>query len=448
METPFFKHTRQRGAAFKILFSAALFIASNMIATKYVASHFGFSDSLNPFIWFLWMQDHIGEDPLFFGKTFLLWIGGNGLIMFFLLTLAGIGRKTTGIKGIRGTAHVAGDKEIKKTGLINENPKGIYLGLRKRLYLTDESSSHVLGCAPTRGGKGVAWVLPALLSWPHSVVCLDVKGENFQISSGFRNSLRHKVMKFNPSSPENMTGFNPLSEIRLNSSSEVGDAQIISEMIMNPDGKGLDDHWKKAGFSFLAGAVVHLLNINEKASLSDLARMLSDPEKRFEDLLQEMKNGGGSFAASCASEMDEKADRERSSVLSSILSNLSLYRDPVIAKNTAKSDFKVSDLMNGDRPVSLYLVLNPKDKGRMTPLIRIVLTLIIKLSLKELKFAEGSPAPSYRHKMLLLLDEFPSLGHLPIFEESLAYFAGYGIKAFIIIQNLEQLYAHYTKKSR
>jgi type IV secretion system protein VirD4 len=46
---------------------------------------------------------------------------------------------------------------------------------------------------------------------------------------------------------------------------------------------------------------------------------------------------------------------------------------------------------------------------------------------------------AYRHRLLLLLDEFPSLGRLEFFETALAFIAGYGLKAFLIAQSLNQL---------
>ncbi len=450
MKTPFFSQGagKKTGIILKLFAGAILFLLINIATTKYILTALNLPDTFKPFQWVFRMRELWLEYPAFFGKVLLCWLAANVILIFFFLALAGIGRKTKGIKGLQGTAKLADLNEMKKSGLVNENPMGVYLGKYTggiwQYFITDESDGHVLGCAPTRSGKGVAWVIPTLLAYPGSVVCLDVKGENYQLTSGYRAQTEQKILCFDPSAKTTKTRFNPLEEIRLNTPFEIGDAQMISEMVMNPDGKGLDDHWKKSGFSFLSGAILFALKKDKKINLTGLAQMLADPEKEFKNLLDEMKKSGDSFIAECAMEMKNRSDREASSVLSSIMANLGLYRDPIVKKNIAESDFKVSDLMNSERPISLYLVINPKDKGRMTPLIRIVLTLIIKLSLKDLEFKDGEPKPAYKHKMLLLLDEFPSLGHLPVFEESLAYFAGYGIKALIIIQSLEQLHGAYT----
>ena len=126
-------------------------------------------------------------------------------------------------------------------------------------------------------------------------------------------------------------------------------------------------------------------------------------------------------------------------------SYLNLYVDPIISNNTAKSEFKISDLMHGEKPVSLYLVLKPNDKNRIMPLIRLIMNLLLRRLLEELEFENGKSVKNYKHRMLLMLDEFTSLSRLGIFQESLAFMGGYGIKAYIIIQDITQLYEAYGK---
>jgi type IV secretion system protein VirD4 len=101
--------------------------------------------------------------------------------------------------------------------------------------------------------------------------------------------------------------------------------------------------------------------------------------------------------------------------------------------------------MRSDKPVTLYIVTKPTDKQRLMPLIRLVLYQIIRLSADNLTFKDGLPAPDYKHRLLLMLDEFPSFGKLQIMQESLAFLAGYGVKAYLICQDINQLHAHYTK---
>jgi type IV secretion system protein VirD4 len=122
-----------------------------------------------------------------------------------------------------------------------------------------------------------------------------------------------------------------------------------------------------------------------------------------------------------------KPDKEAGSVLSTVVSNLALFRDPVVSKNTSRSSFRIRDLMHHDSPVSLYLIVSPTDQLRLTPLTRLVITQIIFTLANHREFADGRSVDGYKHRLLLLLDEFPSLGRLDLFEKALGFIGGYGL---------------------
>ncbi|MGH9893422.1 MAG: type IV secretory system conjugative DNA transfer family protein, partial [bacterium] len=138
-------------------------------------------------------------------------------------------------------------------------------------------------------------------------------------------------------------------------------------------------------------------------------------------------------------------ENERSSVISSAIKFLNLYRDPTVAANTAVSDFAVSDLVEAERPVSLYLTVPPSDIDRTRPLIRLVLNQIGRRLTESLASRSGELERGHRHRLLLMLDEFPTLGRLPFFENALSYLPGYGVKAYLIAQDLSQLYGAYGR---
>jgi len=140
--------------------------------------------------------------------------------------------------------------------------------------------------------------------------------------------------------------------------------------------------------------------------------------------------------ASAARELLNKSENERSGVLSTAMSFLGLYRDPTVAEVTSRCDWRIADLVDGARPVSLYLVIPPSDISRTKPLIRLVLNQIGRRLTEHLD-QPGSAAR--KHQLLLMLDEFPALGRLDFFETSLAFMAGYGIRAFLIAQSLNQI---------
>ena len=151
------------------------------------------------------------------------------------------------------------------------------------------------------------------------------------------------------------------------------------------------------------------------------------------------------LVASAARDQLNRPEEEAGSVLSTALSYLTIYRDPVVAANVSRSDFCIQDLMQSEEPVTLYIVTEPVDKQRLQPLVRVLVNMIVRLSATGLSFEGGMPKPNYRHRLLLMLDEFPSLGKLDILQESLAFLPGYGIKAYLIAQDINQLYAHYGR---
>ncbi len=340
-----------------------------------------------------------------------------------------------------------------------------------QLYLRHNGPEHLLCFMPTRSGKGVGLILPTLLAWEGSSLVLDIKGENWALTSGWRQSQGHFTLRFDPSDPSGLSAaFNPLEEIHLDEITAIPDVQNIAAMLIDPQGKGLEDHWAKAGFALLSGALLHCCIMvphkqKKPATLYDLACMLADETRKISELFDEMvstdhaailkemypnitEDSGKQahvFVASAGREMLNKAENEGSGVVSTVLTNLSLYRDPVVCLNTSRSDFHIADLMNLDNPVDLYLVLSPADIDRIKPLIRLMLDMIIRRVCKKMDFADGASKQGFKHRLLFMLDEFTSLGKLPVMEKAIAYIAGYGGKMYIIVQDTVQLDGVYGK---
>ncbi|MBH1660467.1 conjugal transfer protein TraG [Stenotrophomonas maltophilia] len=337
-----------------------------------------------------------------------------------------------------GSARWANAQDIRKAGLTQ--PAGVFLGQHDRQYLRHEGPEHVLTFAPTRSGKGVGLVVPTLLSWPASAVIHDIKGENWQITAGWRSRFSHCLL-FNPTDAKS-AAYNPLLEVR-RGAHEVRDVQNIADILVDPEG-ALEkrNHWEKTSHALLVGAILHVLYASEDKTLRGVANFLSDPASPFELTLHRMMttphlgDGPHPVVASAAREVLNKSDNERSGVLSTAMSFLGLYRDPTVAEVTSRCDWRIADLISAEHPVSLYLVVPPSDISRTKPLIRLILNQIGRRLTESL---DGSDGIARRHKLLLMLDEFPALGRLDFFETALAFMAGYGIRSFLIAQSLNQI---------
>lgn len=456
-----------------------LALGVSVAATQFIAWRFHYHPALGnpvfdhyywPWSWISWQIQYGQQGP----QTFSL------VNVFCLLALAAVGysyyvmararsRRQEKHEDVHGTAHFATEEEVRATGLLANADKsgGVYVGGWQDddgyvHYLKHDGPEHIAAIAPTRSGKGVGLVIPSLLSWKASAVIHDMKGELWAATAGYRREgLNNTVLKFDPAAPAGSCAFNPLEEIRLNTQFEVADVQNLVTIIVDPDGKGLNDHWAKTAHAFLIGVVLHLLYTAKRqgrpvTTLTDVAMALSDPERDIGMLYEEMRTNkhkenkesktlaAHPVVASAARDMLNKPDQERGSVLSTAMSFLSLYRDGIVSHNTRRSDFRIADLMHGKKPVSLYLVVRPSDKDRLKPLMRLMLNQIVRtLTGAEIDPANNKADDKEKHRLLLMLDEFPSFGKLEVFQEALAFIAGYGIKAYLIMQDIRQLEAAY-----
>lgn len=341
-----------------------------------------------------------------------------------------------------GSARWADASDIKTANLIND--RGVILGIADDRYLRHDGPEHVLLIAPTRSGKGVGLVLPTLLTWTSSAVVHDIKGENWNLTSGWRSQFS-RCVRFDPTDPSSAR-FNPLLEVR-KGANEVRDVQNIADILVDPEGaRERRDHWEKTAHALLTGTILHVLYAERDKTLERVATFLADPSRSILRTLKIMlsTNHLGTeeapmvhpVVASIARELLNKSENERSGVVSTAMSFLGLYRDPLIAANTARSDWRIGDLIGAKRPVSLYLVVPPSDTSRTKPLVRLILNQIARLLTETLPAADKTSPP---RQLLLMLDEFPALGRLDFFESSLAFMAGYGIRAVLVAQSLNQI---------
>ncbi|WOI73346.1 conjugal transfer protein TraG [Pseudomonas aeruginosa] len=365
--------------------------------------------------------------------------GGSGLVAVIVAIAMSVWRsRQARLVTTYGSARWANAQDIRKAGLTQ--PVGVFLGQYDRQYLRHEGPEHVLTFAPTRSGKGVGLVVPTLLSWPASVVVHDIKGENWTLTAGWRSRFSHCLL-FNPTDAKS-AAYNPLLEVR-RGAHEVRDVQNVADILVDPDG-ALErrNHWEKTSHALLVGAILHVLYAGEDKTLRGVANFLSDPACPFELTLHRMMttphlgDGPHPVVASAAREVLNKSDNERSGVLSTAMSFLGLYRDPTVAEVTSRCDWRIADLISAEHPVSLYLVVPPSDISRTKPLIRLILN---QLGRRLTESLDGSDGIQRRHKLLLMLDEFPALGRLDFFETALAFMAGYGIRSFLIAQSLNQI---------
>ena len=433
----------------QILVVFLLVLGSIWAATQWTAASLGYQPELGR-AWFMLLGYPVYPPPAFFWwwysfdayapyvfqrGSYIAVSGGFASIIVAIGMSVWRAREVTNAETY-GSARWATRAEIKTAGLLGE--QGVVLGKFTNNYLRHDGPEHVLCFAPTRSGKGVGLVVPTLLTWPGSAIVHDIKGENWTLTAGFRSGFS-RVLLFDPTNLQS-AAYNPLLEVR-RGIWEVRDVQNVADVLVDPEGSlEKRNHWEKTSHSLLVGAILHVLYAEPDKTLAGVAGFLSDPKRSIESTLAAMmmtahlgEVGVHPVVASAARELLNKSENERSGVLSTAMSFLGLYRDPVIAEVTRRSDWRISDLVGEKRPATLYLVVPPSDISRTKPLIRLILNQIGRRLTEELD------AGQERHRLLLMLDEFPALGRLDFFESALAFMAGYGLKAFLIAQSLNQI---------
>ncbi|KIZ48114.1 MULTISPECIES: conjugal transfer protein TraG [Rhodopseudomonas] len=425
-------------------------LTTTWTATQWTAWRLGFQPQLGqpwfelapgmpvyyPPAFFWWWYAFDAYAPSVFVEGAFIAASGGFITIAVAITLSILRAREAKSVETYGSARWASEQEMRGAGLLG--PHGVILGCHREHYLRHDGPEHVLCFAPTRSGKGVGLVVPTLLTWPGSTVVHDIKGENWTLTAGFRSRFG-RVLKFDPTDALS-AAYNPLLEVR-RGDKEVRDVQNIADILVDPEG-ALDrrNHWEKTSHSLLVGAILHVLYAEPDKTLAGVANFLSDPKRPVEATLRAMmstphlgESGVHPVVASAARELLNKSDNERSGVLSTAMSFLGLYRDPVVAKVTERCDWRIADLIVQRASLSLYLVVPPSDINRTKPLIRLILNQIGRRLTEELNTG------GRRHRLLLMLDEFPALGRLDFFESALAFMAGYGIKSFLIAQSLNQI---------
>lgn len=472
--------------------------ASNVVATQFVAWLFSYQRALgeplfrvgefalyHPWMWAVWILKHgsASHPNTRFGVLmgpFIICIGTVFSLGIVYWQNARRTRKLSeGTADLHGSARWARPEDMNEAGILGQT-EGVYIGgwydsaeeaLR---YLRHDGPEHILAFAPTRSGKGVSLVIPTLLGWNESAVIYDIKGENWEKTAGYRHTMGHLCLQFAPCDETGKTTrFNPLREIRVGTLRDVSDAQNMADILIKTmENRPNDTHWIDTAAIIVTGALLHLCYKahaeGREANLGDLASLFSVYGQTFKDTLKEMAaeehDPLGKYGWTLpdgrptrthpivlehVQKMQDKADKEFSSVVSTVNTAFAIYSDPLVRRNTAASDFTVNDLVNFEKPVSLYIVVPPSDRLRLAPLLRLTFTLIVNRLTQRMAFAgeddEGAQRHQVhnRHRLLMLIDEFPTLKKMELFADALSYMGGYGIKAYLIAQDVQQIIENY-----
>ena len=335
-----------------------------------------------------------------------------------------------------GDAHWATEKEVMEMGL--RKKQGLLLGNYKGKYLCEYSFQHVLLFAPTGSGKGVGFVIPNLLFWTDSVIVHDVKSENYELTSGYRyKEMKQKVFVWNPADQQGRTHcYNPLDWVSRDLGGLVDDIQKIAKF-MYPK----EDFWVNEARVIVTGVMLALFADDSKPrTLGEVLRTLKNDDVAY-NLAVMLDTLGGKMHPVAYMNIGaylQKPDKERGSVTSTATSALELFSNPFVDAATSKSHFNLGTFKKV--PTTVYCCIAPNNIERLKPVLSIFYNQCASI------FTNRMPDKKVdKYGVLMLLDEFPTLGKLEDIKTGIAFYRGYMVKLFLIVQDTQQLKSIYEE---
>jgi type IV secretion system protein VirD4 len=337
-------------------------------------------------------------------------------------------------ESVHGDARWATEEDIKKAKL--RVKKGMLLGKDRKGYLVADGYQHTLLFAPTGSGKGVGFVIPNLLYWENSVVVHDIKLENYELTSGWREKQGQEVFVWSPADPDGNTHcYNPIDWVSEKPGQMVDDVQKIASLIM-PE----KEFWNNEARSLFVGVVLYLLaDDNKVKSFGEVVRTMrsDDVVYNLAVVLDTLGDVIHPVAYMNIAAFLQKADKERSGVISTMNSNLELWSNPLIDTATASSDFNVLEFKK--KLTTVYVGLTPDNLKRLQPLMQVFYQQATEFLSRKL------PSDDEPYGVMFMMDEFPTLGKMEQFMTGIAYFRGYHVRLFLIIQDTQQLKGIYEE---
>lgn len=410
-----------------------------VLVISWIASYILFSwqgvDPLNSRPWSIYeplTADNV--DPRLKARASLTLFGV--LILALLLVALGPFYKP---KGQFGDARWASASDMRKAGLFAK--KGVILGRSRGKYVCSDVPTHSLLIGPTRAGKGTGVVIPNCLNWNGSLVVFDVKGENHEISSGFRKAAGQSVFFWSVMARDKLSHrYNPLDQISSDPAHRITDLQIMATLLIDVSER--DPMWGQEARALFTGAALYVLEHRETKTLGEVYRFLAAADnlkdlctrilETTSDISAEVSRALGSYA--------HKPDREAGSVRSTLLASLRLFENPVVDAATSASDFKISDLRR--KRMSIYVGVLASQLETAAPLMRLFFQQVMSI------LSEAPPKADEPHEVLMLLDEFPSIGPINAVVSAFTLLAGYGVRVLAVAQGLSWLDRTYGRDTR
>lgn len=384
-------------------------------------------------------------------KKLQLAIGVSGIGLLILLP-AGLVAAARPRRALHGDARFASPAEVDRAGLTGgDGQPGILIGRHRGKFLSLPGQLSVMLSAPTRSGKGVGVVIPNLLNWPDSVVVLDIKGENYDITAGYRAAHGQAVYAFSPFDEDARSHrWNPLTAVRASPLHRVGDLLTIGQVFFPNDGGGTSSEAffnDQARNLFLGLGLVLLETPSLPRTIGEMLRQSSGKGRSLKDhlsgLITRRREAGDPLTDECADSLQRllsNSENTLSSVVATFNAPLTIFADAVVDAATSADDFKLEDVRR--RRMSVYVRIPPNRLANARPLLNLFFSQLVSLNTQALPEQD----PTLKVHCLLVNDEFTAMGRVGVITNAAAFLAGYNLRLLTVVQAMSQLDAVYGDK--
>lgn len=367
-----------------------------------------------------------------------------------LLTAAALGSARQR-RPLYGDARFATKAEVRRANLLGEDRARIIVGKFKGDYLGLPGQQSVLICASTRSGKGAGVVIPNLLNWTDSVVTLDIKGENYARTAGWRAKHGQTVYAFSPFDDGAFSHrWNPLSSVRPATRHRVGDLLRMGQVFYPNDGTGSSSEafFNDQARNLFLGLGLLLLETPElPLTIGEMLRQSSGRgmplDRHIGRLFRARQERGRPYTTECREALQRtlfNSPNTLSSIVSTFTSPLIIFADTIVDAATGASDFRLEEVRR--RPMSVYVRIPPNRLADARPLLALFFSQLVDLNTSQLPEDD----PSLRMQCLLVNDEFAALGRVQALANSAAFLAGYNLRLLTVVQAISQIEAVYGEK--
>ena len=376
--------------------------------------------------------------------------GVSGLCLL-VLAPAGLFFAARRQRPLHGDARFASAAEVARSGLTRGDKPGILIALDGDRFLSLGGQLSVMLSAPTRSGKGVSVVIPNLLHWSDSVVVLDLKGENYRVTSGFRAQTDNAVFAFSPFDPNARSHrWNPLSAVRTSRLHRVGDLLSIGQVLFPNDGGGTSSEAffnDQARNLFLGLGLLLLETPALPRTIGEMLRQSSGRGLPLKDhlarLIAQRRGSKKPLSSECVDALQRlmsNSENTLSSVVATFNAPLTIFTDPKVDAATSADDFNLADVRR--RRMSIYFRVPADQTANARPLLRLFFSQLVSLNTRVLPEDDKS----LKLQCLLINDEFTTMGRVDAITHGAAFLAGYNLRLLTVVQAMSQLDALYGEK--